>query len=74
MFTFEIISFASFVVFFIISAIFSVGAKTENKYYWYISIDENSCKITHSYMYFSDIPHQILKEFLIVNPPQTNYP
>lgn len=33
MFTFEIISFASFVVFFIISAIFSVGAKTEIKLY-----------------------------------------
>lgn len=38
MFTFEIISFASFVVFFIISAIFSVGATTEIKFYWFISI------------------------------------
>lgn len=74
MFTFEIISFASFVVFFIISAIFSVGAKTEIKYYRYISIDKNSCKITHSYMYFSNIPHQILKELLVVNSPKTNYP
>lgn len=38
MFTFEIISFASFVVFFIISAIFSVGATTEIKFYGFILI------------------------------------